>query len=109
MFASQKIKSVFGMGAVGLLAATALSGCVVSDDPAVNTVATVATVGTAAALFYSISDGYYYDSRYNRLPRGYRPAQHVRVKRIDDMAHYRRQYPLNQRALYRQREENRVL
>lgn len=104
-----KIKSLFGMTTLGLVAATALSGCAISNDPAVNTMATVATIGTAAALFYSASDDYYYDDRYNRLPRSYQPAYNARIHRIANMDDYRRQYPLNHQRVVQQRQQNRLL
>lgn len=94
MFQSQKIKSLIGLGGAAAVAATALSGCVVSNDPNVNAAATTAVVGTAAALlFYSLSDGYYYDSSYNRMPRGYRPGSNVRIQRVNNMEQYRRENP----------------
>ena len=104
-----KIKSLFSMTTLGLVAATALSGCAISNDPAVNTMATVATIGTAAALFYSASDDYYYDDRYNRLPRSYQPAYNARIHRIANMDDYRRQYPLNHQRVVEQRQQNRLL
>ncbi len=94
MFQSQKIKSLIGLGGAAAVAATALSGCVVSNDPNVNAAATTAVVGTAAALlFYSLSDGYYYDSDYNRMPRGYRPGSDMRIQRVNNMEQYRRENP----------------
>lgn len=105
---------------MSIAAAVGLSGCVVSDDPAVNAIATTATVGTVASLlYYSLDDGYYYDNRYNRLPRTYRPASNTHVHRIDSMNDYRRRYPLEAHMhrqnrvlsdrIYHQREQNRML
>ncbi|WP_165009336.1 hypothetical protein [Neisseria yangbaofengii] len=116
---TQTVKRFVGMGVIGITAA-GLSGCVVSDDPAVNAIATTATVGTVASLlYYSLDDGYYYDNRYNRMPRSYRPAYNTHVRRIDSMSDYRRRYPTEARMhqqnrvlsdrIYRQREQNRIL
>ena len=78
------------------MTATALSGCVVSDDPAVNALATTAAVGTVASLlYYSVDDGYYYDNDYDRMPRGYRPSNNAHIRRISSMDVYRRQHPLD--------------
>lgn len=110
MSAYSQLKSAFGLGAAGIIALTTLSGCVVSDNPAVNAVATTATVGTIASLFYySLDDGYYYDDRYNRMPRGYRPAYNARVHRIDSMHDYRRRYPYNNAHVIQQQRQNRIL
>ncbi|WP_373752504.1 hypothetical protein [Neisseria weixii] len=117
---TQTVKRFVGMGVIGITAAVGLGGCVVSDDPAVNAIATTATVGTVASLlYYSLDDGYYYDNRYNRMPRSYRPAYNTHVRRIDSMSDYRRRYPLETRMhqqnrvlsdrVYRQREQNRIL
>lgn len=117
---TQTVKRFVGMGVIGITAAVGLGGCVVSDDPAVNAIATTATVGTVASLlYYSLDDGYYYDNRYNRMPRSYRPAYNTHVRRIDSMSDYRRRYPLEARMhqqnralsdrVYRQREQNRIL
>lgn len=117
---TQTVKRFVGMGVIGITAAVGLGGCVVSDDPAVNAIATTATVGTVAPLlYYSLDDGYYYDNRYNRMPRSYRPAYNTHVRRIDSMSDYRRRYPLETRMhqqnrvlsdrVYRQREQNRIL
>ncbi len=117
---TQTVKRFVGMGVIGITAAVGLGGCVVSDDPAVNAIATTATVGTVASLlYYSLDDGYYYDNRYNRMPRSYRPAYNTHVRRIDSMNDYRRRYPLETRMhqqnrvlsdrVYRQREQNRIL
>lgn len=43
MFQSQKIKSLIGLGGAAAVAATALSGCVVSNDPNVNAAATTSS------------------------------------------------------------------
>lgn len=94
MFQSQKIKSIIGLGGAAVVAASTLSGCVVSPNPNVNAAATTAVVGTAAALlFYSLSDGYYYDSSYNRMPRNYRPGSDMRIQRVNSMEQYRRENP----------------
>ncbi|MRN38243.1 hypothetical protein CRG49_008145 [Neisseria sp. N95_16] len=117
---TKTVKRFVGIGVIGITAAVGLSGCVVSDDPAVNAIATTATVGTVASLlYYSLDDGYYYDKRYNRMPRSYRPAYNTHVRRIDSMSDYRRRYPLEARMhqqnrvlsdrVYRQREQNRML
>ncbi|WP_165090022.1 hypothetical protein [Neisseria yangbaofengii] len=117
---TQTVKRFVGMGVIGITAAAGLSGCVVSDDPAVNAIATTATVGTVASLlYYSLDDGYYYDNRYNRMPRSYRPAYNTHIRRIDSMSDYRRRYPPEARMhqqnrvlsdrIYRQREQNRIL
>ncbi|WP_416191481.1 hypothetical protein [Neisseria sp. CCUG12390] len=96
------------LAAIGIAAAVGLGGCAVSDDPAVNTIATTAAVGTAASLlYYSLDDGYYYDDGYNRMPRTYRPAYDSRVRRIDSMRDYRRRYPLGTRTV--QHRQNRIL
>lgn len=84
---------------MGMIVAVSLNGCVVSDDPVVNGVATAATVGAVATLFYSISDGYYYDSYYQRMPRGYRPQKNVVVHRIENIEIYRQQHPLDSRRV----------
>ncbi|WP_416189568.1 hypothetical protein ACM67B_10465 [Neisseria sp. CCUG17229] len=117
---TQTVKRFVGIGVIGITATVGLSGCVVSDDPAVNAIATTATVGTVASLlYYSLDDGYYYDNHYNRMPRSYRPAYNTHVRRIDSMSDYRRRYPLEARMhqqnrvlsdrVYRQREQNRML
>ncbi|RPD87288.1 hypothetical protein EGK75_06170 [Neisseria weixii] len=117
---TQTVKRFVGMGVIGITAAVGLGGCVVSDDPAVNAIATTATAGTVASLlYYSLDDGYYYDNHYNRMPRSYRPAYNTHVRRIDSMSDYRRRYPLETRMhqqnrvlsdrVYRQREQNRIL
>lgn len=68
----------------GFIISTLLTGCVVSDDPALNTMATIGAVGAASTLlYYSINDGYYYDYDYRRLPRHYRPAPNARIQRIN--------------------------
>ncbi|MCP1772050.1 hypothetical protein J2T38_000864 [Neisseria perflava] len=87
------LKSAIGLGLAGITAATSLSGCMISDDPAVNTIATVAAVGTVASLIYSVSDGYYYDNSYNRMPRGYRPGNDVQIVRVNNINHVRQEYP----------------
>lgn len=94
-----KLQTLINTSMMGMIAAVGLSGCVVSDDPVVNGVATAATVGAVATLFYSISDGYYYDSYYQRMPRGYRPQKNVVVHRIENIEIYRQQHPLNSRRI----------
>lgn len=96
-----KLQTLINASMMGMIAAVGLSGCVVSDDPVVNGVATAATVGAVATVFYSISDGYYYDSYYQRMPRGYRPAKHVIIHRVDDIEVYRRHHPLDSRRALR--------
>lgn len=109
MFSTAEIKKILAASTLGILALTALSGCVVSDDPAVNAIAATAAVGTVAGLiYYSNDDGYYYDNRYNRLPRGYRPAYDARVRRIDSMDAYRRQRAFD-REYARQRYQHRIM
>lgn len=72
----------------GFIISTLLTGCVVSDDPALNTMATIGAVGAASTLlYYSINDGYYYDHDYRRLPRHYRPAPNARIQRINYVPH----------------------
>lgn len=77
----------------GALASMGLSACVVSDNPYTNAAATTAAIGVANMLFYSLSDGYYYDQSYNRMPRNYHPEAHIPVQRVSSMDDYRRQHP----------------
>ena len=89
--------SLMGLSAASLIAIVGLSGCRVSHDPLVNTMATTAAIGSVAALlFYSTNDGYYYDRDYNRLPRNYRPDSNARIQRVDNIDNYRRQHPHTQ-------------
>lgn len=94
MFASPKSQSL-----IGLLAAVALSGCMVSENPAVNTLATAAAIGGAMTLFYNLSDGYYYDRDYKRLPRDYQPDRNARIRRVDNIDNYRRDHPRAERRM----------
>ena len=84
-----RLNSFIGATVVSAL----LSGCVVSDDPVVNTMATVGAVGAVASLFFSLHDGYYYDSDYRRMPRNYRPASNVNVYRVNNIYEYQKAHP----------------
>lgn len=85
------IKKTLTASLIGVVAISSLSGCVVSNDPNVNAAVTAGVVGTAASLlFYSISDGYYYDHDYNRMPRNYRPHHNAQITRVYDIHEYRR-------------------
>lgn len=82
------------IGGVACAAIMGVQGCAVSHDPYVNGVATGALATAAVSwLFYSTSDGYYYDHHYNRLPRDYRPPHTMEIRRIDSMDDYRRLHP----------------
>ena len=82
------------IGGVACAAIMGVQGCAVSHDPYVNGMATGALATAAVSwLFYSSSDGYYYDHHYNRLPRNYRPPHTMEIRRIDSMDHYRRLHP----------------
>lgn len=97
MLKTQKIQSIMGLSTAIVMVTVGLSGCNVSNDPLVNTVATTAAIGSIATLlFYSTNDGYYYDRDYNRLPRNYRPNANARIQRVDNMDYYRHQYPRQQ-------------
>lgn len=100
MFPS-KIK---GLVTASIIASMGLSACVVSDNPYANVATTTAAIGVASMLFYSLSDGYYYDQSYNRMPRHYQPASNVHIQRVNNMDEYRRQYPQPQ---YQQRGQQR--
>ncbi|MBR6026660.1 MAG: hypothetical protein IK065_03570 [Neisseriaceae bacterium] len=81
------VKKIITASLIGSLAVSSLSGCVVSNDPAVNAAATAAVV---SMIIYSISDGFYYDQNYNRMPRNYSPPQHVKVVKVNNINDYRK-------------------
>lgn len=83
------VKKIITASIIGCLALSNLSGCVVSNDPNVNAAATAAAV---SMIIYSISDGFYYDQSYNRMPRHYRPPQHVKVVRVKSINDYRKSH-----------------
>ena len=80
-------KKIITASLIGSLALSNLSGCVVSNDPNVNAAATAAVV---SLIIYSISDGFYYDQNYNRMPRNYSPPQHVKVVKVNNINDYRK-------------------
>ncbi|ULJ60166.1 hypothetical protein [Wielerella bovis] len=85
------MNKLFSTLAIGTMLCS-LSGCVVADDSVRYDVATASNIGTKNWLFFSASDGYYYDQHYNRLPYGYRPSSQVRIRHINNIDDYRRQH-----------------
>lgn len=92
------VKKVLTIGVFGVFSLTHLTGCVISDDPYVNTAATaVATAGVVSLLLYSVNDGYYYDQSYHRMPRNYRPAHNTQVVRVHNIHEYRQGHHMPRR------------
>ena len=89
--------------ALSLTAGLMFSGCVFETSSQVAhadaSVWMVAGNVASSMLYLSLSDGYYYDEYYNRMPYGYVPPSYVRIERIDDMRRYRRHHP--HRRVYR--------
>ncbi|MBR1374752.1 MAG: hypothetical protein IJ566_01535 [Cardiobacteriaceae bacterium] len=83
-----------------LLAAGLMFGTTAGNNPAGNAyardeAAAAILIATAAAglIYLNLSDGYYYDEYYNRMPYGWTPPRHYRVQRIEDMRRWRRLHP----------------
>ena len=89
--------------ALSLAAGLMFSGCVLETSDQVAyadaSVRVIASDVVGGMLFLSLSDGYYYDEYYNRMPYGYVPPSYMRIERIDDMRRYRRHHP--HRRMYR--------
>lgn len=72
-----RVKSWLSATASGLVAAAVLSACAVSDDPAVNAVATTVAIGTAAGLIYSAN---HYDDNNRHVRYGRNRADNRAVQ-----------------------------
>ncbi|MBP3221136.1 MAG: hypothetical protein J6M43_03730 [Neisseriaceae bacterium] len=87
------VKKWLVAGVIGAFSLTSLTGCVISDDPYVNTAATaVATAGVVSLLLHSAHDNRYYDQSYRPMPRHYRPAHNARVVHVHNIHDYRRSH-----------------